>query len=264
MIDRRWQEQYTKFGSYEHEIARGNVKGAYPFYSYGKLTTAGAAADVLVQDHDGTVMRVPPSPGVQMSIVSSSANDAAAGTGARTIVIEYLDGNLDYSFELITLNGTTPVNTVATDIRWVQTMHVATAGTGAKAAGTINLSYSGNVYSQIAIGERTAHSSLRRVPRGKKLFVSALYAGADSGTATARVLVEFLTTQINGLNQQETGLFYSQAGISVQDNSTSLSLNIPLPVDEGHILGFNATTDKGASITAGFIGWIEDAVQIER
>lgn len=262
MINRRWQEQYTKFGSYEHEIARGNVKGAYPFVSYGKLSTTGAVSDTLIQDHDGTVLLVPQAPGIQMSIVSSSANDAAAGTGARTIVIEYLDKNLDYSFELITLNGTTPVNTVATDIRWVQAIHVATAGTGAKTAGTISLSNSSNVYAQIKPNERTSHSSLRRVPRNKRLFISSMYAGSDSGSSASRVLVELLNTQINGFNQQETGLFYSQAGVSLQDNSTTLSLNVPLPVDAGHIVGFVATGDKAATITAGFIGWVEDAVQI--
>jgi hypothetical protein len=262
VINRQWQDQYTKFGSYEHEIARGNVKGAYPFSSYGKLTTTGAASDVLIQDHDGSTLLVPPAPGVQMSIVSNSANDAAAGTGARTIVIEYLDGNLDFSFELITLNGTTPVNTIATDIRWVQAMHVATAGSGGKAAGQIDLNYNGNTYSRIITNERTSHSSLRRVPRNKKLFITSIYAGSDSGSSASRVLVELLLTQINGLDQQETGLFYSQAGIALQDNSTTLSLNMPLPVEAGHIIGFNATCDKAATITAGFIGWIEDAMQI--
>lgn len=262
MINRQWQDQYTKFGSYEHEIARNNVKGAFPFFSYGRLTTSGAATDVLVQDHDGTVLRVPPIPGVQMSIASTSANDAAAGTGARTIVIEYLDGNLDYSFELITLNGTTPVNTVATDIRWVQVMHVATAGTGEKAAGQINLSFDGNTYSRISTNRRTANSSLRRVPRNKQLFINSMYAGSDSGSSASRVLVEWFITQINGLNQQETGLYYSQIGISLQDNSTTLSLNMPLPIEAGHIVGFNATCDKAATITAGFIGWIEDFVRI--
>lgn len=262
MINRRWQEQYTKFGSYEHEIARGNVKGAFPFFSYGKLEVTGSVTDVLIQDHDGTVLRVPPIPGVQMSIVSTSANDAAAGTGARTIVIEYLDGNLDYSFELITLNGTTPVNTVATDIRWVQAMYLATAGTSGKTAVQINLSYDGNSYSRIIANERTSHSSLRRVPRNKRLLINSMYAGSDSSSSDARVLVELLITQINGLDQQESGLFYSQAGIALKDSSTTLSLNMPLPIEAGHIVGFNATSDKAAKITAGFIGWIEDAVRI--
>lgn len=253
--DHRWVQQYTKFGSFEHEIARGNVRGAYPVATYGRVTTAGAATKTLVRSQDGTVLSVPG--GVQMSIVSTSANDTAAGTGARTIVMVYLNGDLDTSVEVITLNGTTPVNTVATDIRWVQNIYVATAGTGAAAAGVISISAGAVVHSRIAVGDRTSTNSFFRVPRGKRFYVDALYGGSSSGTAAASSIMEMVSTEIDGLNQQETGLFYVVAGIALQDNSTTLSLPMPFPVGEGHIVGFVTTVDKGATIAGGLIGWVE-------
>lgn len=253
--DNHWREQYLNTGSYEHEIARGNVRGAYPYSAYGKLTTTGAVTGVLVRDQDGTALQVPQ--GVQLSIVSTSASDAAAGTGARTVVVEYLNGNLDYSFEVVTLNGTTPVLTLATDVRWVQAVHVATAGSGTVAAGDITVANGGATYLKIMTGERTTHNSFTRVPRQRRLFITELYAGSNSGSSASRVLIEGVSTQINGLDQSETGLFYKVAGIALQDSSTTLSLTAPLPVNEGHIFGFVASGDKGATITAGYLGWIE-------
>ena len=253
--ENRWREQYLNTGSYEHEIARGNVRGAYPYAAYGRLTTNGSVTDVLLRDDDGTTLVVPQ--GVQMTLVSSSANDAAAGTGARTVVVEYLNGDLDYSFELVTLNGTTPVNMVATDVRWVQAVHVATVGSGAKAAGNITVTNGGVTYLRVSAGERTSYNSLTRVPRQRRLFVTQMYAGSNSGSAAARVKVEAVTTQINGLDQSETGLYYKVAGIAMQDGSTTLSLTAPFPVNAGQIFGYVATTDKAATITAGYMGWIE-------
>lgn len=253
--ENRWREQYLNTGSYEHEIARGNVRGAYPYGAYGKLTTSGAATDVLIRDQDGLALQVPQ--GVQMSIVSTSANDAAAGTGARTVVVEYLNGDLDYSFEMVTLNGTTPVLTLATDVRWVQALHVATVGSGGKAAGDINVTNGGATYLKVMTGDRTSHNSFTRVPRQRRMFVTQMYAGASSGSSASRVLVEAVSTQINGLDQSETGLYYKVAGIALQDDSATLTLTAPLPVNEGQIFGFVASGDKGATITAGYLGWIE-------
>jgi len=253
--ENRWREQYLNTGSYEHEIARGNVRGAYPYAAYGKLTTSGSVTDVLLRGQDGTTLDVPQ--GVQLTLVSTSAQDAAAGTGARAVVVEYLNGNLDYSFELVVLNGTTPVTTVANDVRWVQAVHVATVGSGAKATGDITVSHNATQYLKIMAGDRTSHNSFTRVPRQRRLFITEMYAGSSSGSSASRVVVEAVSTQINGLDQSETGLYYKVAGIALQDDSTTLSLTAPFPISEGQIFGFVATCDKAATITAGYMGWIE-------
>lgn len=254
-IDHRWQQQYLKTGSYEQEISRGNVRGAYPFTGYGKVVLAGASTRTLVRDQDGTTLTVPQS--VRMTLVSTSAEDSAAGTGARTVVIEYLNGNLDMSVELVTLNGLTPVQTVAADIRWVQAIYVATAGSTRAAVGTIDLTNNSTVYARVMPGERSTSNSFKRVPRGKCLYISSIYAGCSSGTAATTATIELVTTQVDGLDQQETGLFYRHAGISLQDTSQAMTLEMPFPVQAGHIVGYVASVDKGATITAGFTGWVE-------
>lgn len=76
----------------------------------------------------------------QRSIVSSSASDtSAAGTGARSVTITYLDSNMVRKTDTVSTSGTAVVPTNATDIQFVESMVVATTGSGATNAGTITM-----------------------------------------------------------------------------------------------------------------------------
>lgn len=257
-IERRWREQYTKFGSYENEIGRSNVRGAYYTVAYGRCTVAAATEFFLVRDQDGTTLTVPQ--GVQLTLVSTSDQDKPGGTGMHTVVIHYLDENLDLAYELVTLNGLTPVTTIATDVRWVQSIHGATFGTGRRAVGQIDVIHDTSVVAlRILANARSSRSSLIRVPRNKRLMIAQFLAGAASGTSAARVVVELIISQVEGLDQSETGMLYAETGIALQDTSISTELTVPIPINPGQIAGFVASTDKGATIVAGLKGWIEDA-----
>lgn len=76
----------------------------------------------------------------QRSMASSSASDTSAGTGARTVKITYYTSTGTGPFaETVTLNGTTAVNTVATDICFIEKMVVETVGSSMGNVGTITL-----------------------------------------------------------------------------------------------------------------------------
>lgn len=76
----------------------------------------------------------------QRSVVSGSASDASAGVGARTVKITYYDQTLLGPFtETITLNGTTPVNTVSSTICFIEKIEVITVGNQLSNVGTITL-----------------------------------------------------------------------------------------------------------------------------
>jgi hypothetical protein len=79
----------------------------------------------------------PASP-VQMTVSSSNANDTAAGTGARTVVVEGLDANHNEVTEVVTMNGQTAV-TMSTAMLHVNSAYVATAGSLNSAAGDIHI-----------------------------------------------------------------------------------------------------------------------------
>lgn len=75
---------------------------------------------------------------VAMELVSSSANDTAAGTGARTVQVIGLDGSYVPFTETVTLNGTTPVALANTSAIAINALKVLTAGSGGINAGTID------------------------------------------------------------------------------------------------------------------------------
>lgn len=111
--------------------------------------------------------------GAQRAIKSSSANDAAAGTGVQTVKLTYfkLDANNNiigpYS-EVITLNGTSAVATAGTAIALVESIEAVTVGSGGVAAGTISLTVvsdgSGGTIASIAAGDNRTWYAHHYIP----------------------------------------------------------------------------------------------------
>jgi hypothetical protein len=76
----------------------------------------------------------------QRSMSSASANDTSAGTGAQQVTVVYYDSTgAGPNTEVITLNGTTAVNTVGTNICFIESMTVTRVGSGDANAGIITL-----------------------------------------------------------------------------------------------------------------------------
>jgi len=118
----------------------------------------------------------------QRSFKSSSASDAAAGTGARTLSFTYYTAAFLGPFtETLTLNGTTPVNTINTDICYIDQIKVLTAGSGGSNAGTITMNAAagglGAVIGTVGIGDNQTYWCHRYVPIGKTAHVTAQWAG---------------------------------------------------------------------------------------
>ena len=101
-------------------------------------------------------VRVNPTVGYTMAIISDSANDTAAGTGARIVAVSYLTTDYVSHTALFTMNGTTAV-TVATSIDGGAGGTIANAlrqngaevvavGSGFANAGNIFLTDSTNTY----------------------------------------------------------------------------------------------------------------------
>lgn len=109
-----------------------------------------------------------------LEVVSSNANDTAAGTGARTVKITYIDSNYAIvTSDEITLNGTSNVALAFTayEILW---MEVITVGSGGVAAGNIRVRNSSDhttEYEQVSAGGNRSLSSRFMVPDGYKGYL---------------------------------------------------------------------------------------------
>lgn len=239
-----------------YNVARGRVAGAEPFSAYGHRVATGAETGVLWSDG---AFSIPPSAGVQMSAVSTSASDSSAGTGIRSIEIHYLDAGLVPQSEAVVLNGTTPVNTTATDIRFIQNVHMATYGSGRVAAGNISLSASAVTYGYIPAGANRCASSVKMVPAGKRLLITSIFAGSSSGSAAARAMVSIATMHFGGHDYSSDSIFIPLAATAFQDNSGGLTLACPLALTEGQVVGLTYSTDKATTLVGSWFGWVENA-----
>jgi hypothetical protein len=114
-------------------------------------------------------------------VVSGSANDTAAGTGARTITVTGLDANYKEVVETVTLNGTSNVNMVASLLR-INKMEVATAGSGAVNAGAITISIGGTIVSAIPADKGISQTGVFTIPADyEKAFLLDLFVNVSQG-----------------------------------------------------------------------------------
>jgi hypothetical protein len=120
-----------------------------------------------------SVVTIPVPGGIQLEVVSDSAQDGVAGTGVLTLEIHYLDSTFAEAVEIVTMNGTTPVNTVATDIQEIQYMHTKTAGSSGKAVGNISIKDTSGVttYDYILAGFNQTFTARWTVPLAKKAYL---------------------------------------------------------------------------------------------
>jgi len=128
---------------------------------------------------------------VQRSINSTSANDTSAGTGARTVRVFFFDGSVNGpNTEDVTLNGTTAVNMVATNVQYIEKIQVLTVGSVGSNVGTIQLWTTtvggGSVFASIAASDNQTFWAQHYVGAGRTCYLVGFRASSTiaSGGAT--------------------------------------------------------------------------------
>lgn len=245
-----------------NDIGRGNVQGAKYFSSFGSASVQGAGSKRIVSTQAS--FPDPLTSGTQFAFRSTSGNDIANGIGIRSIEIHYLDNELEEQSEIITMAGASLVTSVATDIRFINEMHVYTFGSGSgsigrgHAQGIITALAFGVVRSTIMINQRLQKSSARMVPKGKRLFVADTTVGSSSGSADARCTFTLVASEYNSKLFDDPFLFIPYNAMSTQDSSVLFTLPVPLQFSEGTVVAFEVSHDKTCTVEAAFHGWIED------
>jgi hypothetical protein len=200
----------TRQGAYEPfelQVARGQVDGHKAIFKFGINGDVGTSVET-VWAQGGTY--VYPAAATVMKISSSSADDAAAGTGARTISISGLDANYNEISETVILNGQTEVNTVNSYLR-IFSMFVVTAGSGATAVGTI---YAGTgtvtsgvpatVYGMIGIGANQTQMAFWTVPAGYTLYLMGVFYTSANTNANASTNFQLIQRPLGGVFRQQS------------------------------------------------------------
>jgi hypothetical protein len=123
------------FGSKEFylEVKKGNVAGYTIINKFGRST----AIPTTVQDvWDVNALYSWPTTASPLEAISDSVNDTAAGSGARQVYVNGLDGSFNEKTELIDMAGTSASTATLNSFFRVNRAWVATAGTYAATATT--------------------------------------------------------------------------------------------------------------------------------
>ena len=157
----------------DNDILLGNAPDYFIYPRFGNNSQVDGPEDIW--NGGGDYTGFPTTAAEEFQVFSSSAADAAAGTGARTVRVFYYDDNyvlfddnrVTKSFE-VTLNGTTPVNTGVTGMR-ILLAYVTSSGSGQTNAGTITIRWRTTttvVFAQIPVGTGQTMLGSFTIPAG--------------------------------------------------------------------------------------------------
>jgi len=192
---------------------------------------------------------------VTVDVVSDNTNDDVAGTGARTLRIQGLDGSYNLAEETVDMDGTTTVTTTQTFLR-VFRMSVETAGSSGNNEGTITVTYTGgsDVAATITAGNGQTLMTLYTIPAGYTGYLLSMnissgkdqemdfkFIQRDNGVANAAFQTkQFLnvrggqtTVIFNAINviPQKSDIYVSGKASSTSSSSASFDL---LLVQDGY------------------------------
>jgi hypothetical protein len=148
-----------------------------------------------------------PAAALQMKVSSSSANDTANGTGARTVYVEGLDANHNEIEEIVTLNGQTAVLTVQSFLH-INQAYVATAGSSLSAEGdiyfgdgTVTAGVPATVYDLIKFDYNQRITGSYTIPAGFTAYLSQGLFSAGQPGGSAQVSGRLMTVGVDGVRR---------------------------------------------------------------
>ena len=148
------------------EAGKGNITGYGPIFFTGENENLDETEQTLMAR--GGLYEFPSS-AATVDVVSSDANDTAAGTGAQSIALFGLDSDYNEISEVVSTNGTSISTSTSLFLR-VNGMSVASKGSGDSNIGTIDAKHGSNILSQILPDEGQARQAVQTVPAGHTWF----------------------------------------------------------------------------------------------
>ena len=213
---------------YELRVAMGGVSDTSSVIVFG-----------YNQDVDTTEESVWPDGGIvphtatatTMSVSSTSASDASAGVGARTVYISGLDGSYNVVSETVTLNGTTAVTTSNSylAINDMQVMSVGSTGYNVGdiniGTGTVTLGVPAVLYDLIGAGNNSRTTGHYTVPAGYTGYLTQGVFTAGQAVGTTSVIGKLKVIGIDLISRVG-------AVITLNNGFSDYNFDIPLRIPE--------------------------------
>lgn len=207
MTDVRHRGTLFGFPDYLTAIAEQRFNDYFQFtkFAFNSLIQTGALK-ILSNNMD----IIQPATGRRMSIVSTSTEDSATGTGIRKVLLQYWDSNWNFIQEVLTMNGINTVNTTGTDIFRIEELFAISRGSNLTAVGTVTMSdvpVSANVYAQINIYRAKFERCLHYVAPGNIGIMTGVVASSRTlGGVTFTVIRDFDFSSLGGSSRIPIGV----------------------------------------------------------
>lgn len=221
---------------FDLQVVRGQVAGHSSVIVFGYNQDVDTSEET-VWPNGGLIPHI--STATVMKVSSSSANDTSAGTGARTVYIEGLDGNYNVASETVTLNGQTSVNTTNSYVA-INQMYVVTVGsTGYNegniniGTGTVTLGVPAVLHDLIGTGNNQRTTGHYAIPAGytgymvQGQFSAGQASGSTSVTGKLQITGTDLVTRVGAITTLNNG-------------SSDYRFQLPLRISEKTCVGATA------------------------
>ena len=231
------------------EVAKEKIEGHSSQFKFAR-SVAITDVESVVWDNGGDFPFL--TAAETLDIVSDSADDASAGSGARTLLVYGLDSDYLEVSELVTLNGLTPVTTTQTFLRVYRAL-VVTSGTNSgltgNNAGTITISghTTTQVQAKILPNNGQTLMAVYTIPAGKTGYVTGVSFSAGQGKQCL-----FKAKFRNGPGSSYA--FSVKYVIDLYENSFFGQLGVPLRVPEKTDIVITASTTSGTINAAASFG----------
>ena len=247
----------TRPTNYAHEIAKGKISGSSNVNKFGYNSDIDSSAAEVLSSFGGTFNIM--TTGDTLSVVSTSAADSAAGTGGRSILIGGIDENFEAQTEILTLNGTTPVNTLSS---WLGVNRVFLLSSGTSNTNEVDIVLSDTsgtvgVQAQIPIGASVTQQCIYHTQINHSLLVDYFLFNCikvSGGGGNPEVIFKIYSySRVTDTNYE----VLRQVIDTQQTNTITLQLNQPLTFTGREVIYITVETDVNNTAANGRFSGVE-------
>ena len=244
----------TRPTDYHYEVATGRRTGSTTWNKFGYNGDIDIGTETI-WSNGGTFVRL--TSAQTLSVVSTSANDVNASTGAWNVIIYGISSSREAVIEVVPMNGTTPV--ITTNTYWgVNRIAVYNTGSSDANVGIITATGTtdGTVQGHMPAGEGTTQQAFFFTQAGHTSLMDWLFVNVNKTTGGGTPRITIKGWVYSYVSTAKYLVFYDVIDTSVE-NHIELTPSQPFVVGEKSILYFEATTNVNDSTVSCRFSFIE-------
>ena len=209
--------------AWELNVSRGKVRGTYHIIKFGENLDVDGSMETI---WDGGGLYTYLTNAATVTVTSTDNDDAASGTGARTVTVEGLDANYNQVSETLTVGGS------AGSVEFLRVFRafVETSGSSGSNEGIISITQGATTLAQIrsvgspfSTGLGQTFMSLYTVPAGYTGYIYQLNISTAKSDGNI-----FLVKR----GPNDNGSWRSQDIVHANQNSIERNYKFPIKIDE--------------------------------